>query len=101
DGVGQYRQADIRKTGRIAVGAKAERGDLRPDPFNHMAQNWLAGQFQQAFVAAAHAARQSTSQDDACNVLHHGFQLSYMPSGPMLGPALLAAVSYRPTVRSR
>ena len=63
------RQAEVREACRLAAGADDQLGDLRFEAFDDMGQDRSAGKRQQAFVAAAHAARFASGQDDTDRML--------------------------------
>ena len=63
------RQAEVREACRLAVGADDQLGDLRFQALDDMGEDRSAGERQQAFVAAAHAARFASGQEDADRML--------------------------------
>ncbi len=66
--VGDDGQAELGEAGRIAVGVDGDPPDLGPQAIEDVLQHGLAGEVEQALVAAAHAPRLPAGQDDARDV---------------------------------
>ena len=58
-------QAKCRKPSHVAIGIDDEVRDLGPQTIDDVSEHRLAGERQQAFVAAAHAARSAASKQNA------------------------------------
>ena len=66
--VGDDGQAELGEAGRIAVGVDGDAADLGPQAIEDVLQHGLAGEVEQALVAAAHAPRLPAGEDDARDV---------------------------------
>ena len=67
------RQAEYGKAGRVAIGADDQIQDLRPQALDDVGEKRSSSERQQAFVAAAHAARSAGQQNaDGSGLIHLG-----------------------------
>ena len=63
-----HRQVKRRKPRHIAIGIDDEVRDLRPQTIDDVREHRLASERQQAFVAAAHAARSAAGEQNADDI---------------------------------
>ncbi len=68
DAIVDHRQVKRRKPRDISIGIDDEVGDLRPQTLDDVSEDWSAPERQQAFVAAAHAARSAAGEKNADDI---------------------------------